>query len=379
MIIGLLTGALTLLLLQFAIVTFLSQKILTTTKEQYFISGGSSALNKTFVGILDIETAVRGYVLTNNRRYLDPYFGAVTAIDSSLINLSANISNNAEWEKQLQKLIPLIKVKMQYLDGLIRLQDANDVLSLKAKFADQTGKKTMDSIRLLYDSLDASLRTARANIATINQQNQVYLLWIQAIIDSLLVIVIFIATCFGVKSLRTYRLLNAALNTDSTTDTLTKLANRRLFLVWASLALARTTRQETGLGILFIDLNGFKNINDTFGHQVGDHVLQIFAARLSGSMRSSDFLARIGGDEFAILISSDITKDGLLIFQKHIAEVISAPFPSGAFEGKCVSASIGSAIYPENGTTIKALLAAADIDMYKQKLATIMTPKNHQS
>ncbi len=367
LIVGLLTAAMTLLLVQFAVVTFLSQKILTTTQEQYFISSGSSALNKTFIGLLDAETAVRGYALTNDRNYLDPFFGAVTAINSSLIDISVNISNNAEWEKQLQKLIPLIKFKMQYLDDVIRLQDVNDVSSLKVMFAGQSGKKAMESIRLLYGTLDASLRKARANIATINQQNQLYLLWIQAIIDSLLVIIIFIAACLGIRSLKAYKLLNASLKTESTTDTLTNLANRRLFLVWASLALARTTRGETGLAILFIDLNGFKKINDTFGHQAGDDVLKEVSSRLTLSMRSSDFIARIGGDEFAILISGNITKDGLMIFQKNIAEVISAPLPSGAMKGKRVIASIGFAIYPENGTTVKTLLAAADAGMFTNK------------
>ncbi|MDO8695230.1 MAG: diguanylate cyclase [Sheuella sp.] len=366
-IIGLLTAALTLLLVQFAAVLFLSQKILTTTKQQYFISSASFALNNTFIGVLDIESAVRGYVLTNDRQYLEPYFGAVAVIDSSLINLSANIFNNAEWEKQLQKIISLIKVKMEYLDGVIKLQDASDEQYLKVAIAEKVGKKTMDSIRLSYRTLDAELRSERRNIANLNQQNQWYLLWIQGVTDSLLIILIFIATCLGVKNLKSYMILNAVLNTESTTDTLTKLANLRLFLVSANLALARTNRGESDLAILFIDLNGFKKINDTFGHQTGDVVLQMVATRLKSAMRSSDFLARIGGDEFAILITGEVSKEGLTTFQKHLVNTISAPQINEVLKGVCIIANIGCATYPENGTTIETLLAAADAAMYINK------------
>ena len=77
-------------------------------------------------------------------------------------------------------------------------------------------------------------------------------------------------------------------------------------------------------------------------------------------MRSSDFLARIGGDEFAVLISGTITEDGLIIFQKHITEAISTPFSSGAMKGECITASMGCATYPDNGTTIEALMNHAD-------------------
>lgn len=223
----------------------------------------------------------------------------------------------------------------------------------------------MDLMLSLYASFDASLWPSRANITKINLVNRKYLFWIQNVTDSLITVLIFIATCSGVKTLKTYPLLNAVLQTDSATDTLTRLVNRRLFLVWASPALGRTTRGESRLAILFIDLKSFKKINDTSEHQADDKVFHIVASRLSSLMRSSDFLARIGGYEFSVLISGGITKDGLSTFQQHIAETISATFIDGTLKGTRVTASFGCAIYPENGTTIEALLGATNTDMYK--------------
>ena len=95
---------------------------------------------------------------------------------------------------------------------MIDLQRIGDVTTIKEKIASQTGRKAMDKIRLLYGTLDFSLRSTRANIATVNRQYQSYLLWIEAGIDVLLIILILIATLFGLKNLKTYKPPLARLN-----------------------------------------------------------------------------------------------------------------------------------------------------------------------
>lgn len=368
-VIALLTVALTLFTTQFVIVTLLSRSIMRTTKSQYLISDGSAALNKVFIGLLDIETATRGFALTNDRQYLDTYFGAKTIIDTSLVKMTESLMTNTEWSTQLQQLIPLIKEKIEYSDAMVRIREASELESLTTLSPDFRGKVTMDKIRSRYRQLDASLRSTRENIATINRQNQLYIVWIQTAIGSIVVALIAIATLFGVRSLKNYKLLNATLEIESTTDALTHLPNRRLFLIWAGLLLAKANRNESDLAMLFIDLNSFKNINDTLGHQTGDEVLQTIATRLQSMMRSSDFLARLGGDEFAILVSGRVTKQGLTVLKQHVFEAISAPFATGVLVTTRITASIGCSIYPQDGMTIEALMRDADQRMYDNKSA----------
>lgn len=119
--------------------------------------------------------------------------------------------------------------------------------------------------------------------------------------------------------------------------------------------------------MLFIDLDGFKQINDELGHLAGDAVLAGVAARLRGVMRGSDFLARMGGDEFVVLVSGEPGRASAETLARRIREVVGAPMDESVFGGRCVGASVGVAWYPDQGTTAAALLRAADSAMYGAK------------
>jgi diguanylate cyclase (GGDEF)-like protein len=149
-------------------------------------------------------------------------------------------------------------------------------------------------------------------------------------------------------------------------DLLTGLPNRFLFQDHAELALAQAARNGKQVAILFLDLDHFKTINDTFGHRAGDQVLIEVARRLDGCLRASDTLARFGGDEFnAVLPDIDTPAAAASVAEKIIAS-LSTPF---LIEGQAlqVGISIGIAIYPRDGVQIDALALAADAAMYQAK------------
>lgn len=151
-------------------------------------------------------------------------------------------------------------------------------------------------------------------------------------------------------------------------DALTDLPNRRLFFDRLDMALARSQRSGNSVALLFIDLDGFKLVNDSLGHDAGDHVLRVVAGRLSACLRKSDTIARMGGDEFtAILEDMASTADVALVAEKIIAAV-SAPIP---IEGQevAVGASIGIALYPLDAPDARTLLVVADDAMYDAKEA----------
>jgi diguanylate cyclase (GGDEF)-like protein/PAS domain S-box-containing protein len=149
-------------------------------------------------------------------------------------------------------------------------------------------------------------------------------------------------------------------------DHLTGVANRDLFLDRLSHALQRGQRRGEQVGLLYLDLEGFKAINASAGHHVGDEVLRKVAMRLGGLVRDEDTVARVGGDEFAILLENLEGEDGALVVAQRAAELLSEPFRTSdaAFR---VGASVGLAISSPDTTGLDDLIRQADVAMYEAK------------
>ena len=149
-------------------------------------------------------------------------------------------------------------------------------------------------------------------------------------------------------------------------DPLTELPNRILFLDRFTHAITTARRNRTHLALLFLDLNKFKEINDTYGHTTGDQVLKRVAHCLTSSVREVDTVSRHGGDEFLILIAEVAqASDAVLIADKVLA-ALATPSPVGDVT-MCLSASIGISIYPNHGEDTNALISHADTAMYHAK------------
>lgn len=167
-------------------------------------------------------------------------------------------------------------------------------------------------------------------------------------------------------------------------DTLTGLANRALFGDRLDMAMAGARRRPTGqFAVLFFDLDRFKNINDSLGHNVGDQLLVALARRLETIIRPGDTVARIGGDEFAILVNDMHDVADAIQVAERILEGFKDPFPIDCNE-VFVSASIGIAVHDHATTEADAMLRDADIAMYRAKAAgkgryEIFNPEMHAS
>jgi len=150
-------------------------------------------------------------------------------------------------------------------------------------------------------------------------------------------------------------------------DPLTQLPNRRLLQDRIPQQIARARREQRRFALLFIDLDNFKPINDRFGHEIGDWLLQAVAQRLRQHLRESDTVARIGGDEFvALLADLQQTKDAVSTGEK-ICEELQKPFVTPQGVSLNISSSIGVAIYPDDGEDDQVLLRIADEAMYIAK------------
>jgi diguanylate cyclase (GGDEF)-like protein/PAS domain S-box-containing protein len=149
-------------------------------------------------------------------------------------------------------------------------------------------------------------------------------------------------------------------------DLLTKLPNRALFQDRLELALSRARRNQSLLAVMYLDMDRFKVINDSLGHLAGDRLLQVVASRLRSCLRGSDTLARVGGDEFNLLLPDIAGRDDAAMIARKILDQLKAPVVIDGYE-VFVSFSIGIALYPEDGKSMNELVKNADMAMYHIK------------
>ncbi|WP_176719670.1 sensor domain-containing diguanylate cyclase [Salinivibrio sp. SS3] len=167
------------------------------------------------------------------------------------------------------------------------------------------------------------------------------------------------------------------------TDTLTGALNRVAFKQRADIVLTQARQQGAHFALLFIDLDGFKKINDTHGHDAGDSVLIETTERMGQSIRNSDTLARLGGDEFAVILEyTSHSEDAARVAEKIISS-LNQPFAIDDQQHAHLSASIGIACYPDHGESVEQLLNCSDAAMYYAKKSlkggtyAVCDPDNH--
>jgi len=151
-------------------------------------------------------------------------------------------------------------------------------------------------------------------------------------------------------------------------DELTGLPNRRLLMDRLSLSIAHARRNKLAMAVMYLDLDGFKQINDTLGHDAGDTLLSLAAARMVAAVRQEDTVARLGGDEFVIVLWELSHADGV---DKPVSKVLHAVSQPYSIQGRSISmtTSIGISIYPTHGEDAETLMKSADLALYEAKRA----------
>ncbi len=149
-------------------------------------------------------------------------------------------------------------------------------------------------------------------------------------------------------------------------DALTGLPNRRLLSDRLSLSIAHARRNKSAMAVMYLDLDGFKQINDTLGHDAGDTLLRAVATRLVAAVRQEDTVARLGGDEFVIVLCDLDHPDSVAKLVSKVIQAVSQPY---SIEDRtvCMTASVGVGIYPTHGEDVETLMKGADKALYEAK------------
>ncbi|NCO76327.1 MAG: EAL domain-containing protein [Cyanobacteria bacterium] len=172
--------------------------------------------------------------------------------------------------------------------------------------------------------------------------------------------------CYAVRDITERKLAEEMLRYQACHDLLTELGNRNLFNEQLHKAIARAQRYKNQFAVIFIDLDRFKNINDTLGHDIGDRFLQGVAHRVRTCLRNADLIARWGGDEFTILLSEIKHSQDAAIVGERILKALKQPFQ--ILEYKLYAyLSMGIAIYPQDGDNLETILKNADTALYRMK------------
>lgn len=168
------------------------------------------------------------------------------------------------------------------------------------------------------------------------------------------------------REINEMRQAEVALQHLATHDTLTDLPNRFLMADRLNQLLSRAKRYGSAFAVLFMDIDGFKEVNDSHGHEFGDVVLRAVAQRLTQSVRQSDTVARIGGDEFVVILETAQGAQAADTVAQHVQHALRRPISLGKHRVR-VTVSIGISWYPQHGEDVDTLLRAADSAMYRAK------------
>ncbi|MFO7577630.1 MAG: EAL domain-containing protein [Pelovirga sp.] len=177
---------------------------------------------------------------------------------------------------------------------------------------------------------------------------------------------VFTGTLGHARNISERKSFEAQISHQAYHDPLTRLPNRLLFADRVALALAHAKRNQSKFALIFMDLDRFKQINDSCGHVIGDRVLQLVAERILAAIRSEDTLSRFGGDEFSLLLGDVAEPRDVTAVADKILAALRLPLPVGD-RVLHLSGSLGIAIYPDNGTSLEDLLHCADVAMYQAK------------
>jgi diguanylate cyclase (GGDEF)-like protein len=334
--------------------------------QEEFVGNQMLVLRHTNEALVELESGQRGYLLTGAAIYLEFYNQARRDLATALSALETAFADDPARRAEIAEVVRLARAKEDEAARTIALRTSGkEGAALDAAIADE-GRPLREAVRTTLHSLADQLRVALADLG--GQQSDKFgdiykLLALVVLAVDLSVIVAIMSLSTSILRMREQQREEAR---KAMHDALTSLPNRRYLVEWLTMALAAARRGGQPLAILYFDLDGFKSVNDRFGHEAGDRVLQTTAARLRRTLRTSDFVARLGGDEF-VAVLPDVTSVPVvsMLIARLQSELVKAPIAEVA-DG-AVSASIGTAWFPQDGDTVDALLGAADHAMYEAK------------
>lgn len=318
------------------------------------------------------EDAQRGYMLTGNLRYMQQYEDAPGVIASDVKGLASLLADNPAQAQRLHSLTNNVATRMAFLRTVLNHYETEGTQGSQAAqraIASSQGQSTMDSVTndsaQMQHVEDELLQVRSAKVASSTRQAT---LTSWAGIGMSFLILGFVYYLISHEMSQRQRaeqaltVANVRLDALATLDGLTGVKNRRALQERLTAELARSTRYTTPFSLLLLDIDKFKQYNDTFGHQAGDEVLRGMGRLLQHQARTTDVVARYGGEEFMLLLPNTDAAGSLAM-----AEHLRGALESASWPHRAVTASFGAATLNGDIATETALIEAADRALYAAK------------
>ncbi|WP_124948419.1 GGDEF domain-containing protein [Sulfuriferula thiophila] len=294
---------------------------------------------------------------------------AMNAIKQLLL-LETNPKNKELLEKQAGKLQQVKRVQLEVI-SILQAGDIEAAKMLLLNSAIQQQNQVRDGFVNLRENQQNQVQIVLKKVQAEYESTRTAILW-TGLVVTIAVVLISLAVLFRLKNhvsnieteLSDLKANQSKLHKRATRDALTGLANKSQLNRFIQQRIKKSNK--AAFAVMYLDLDGFKKVNDEFGHAVGDRLLSLAAQRMQGMLRESDFIARVGGDEFIIILQSGDELELVGIIASQLIAFLGEPFSIGSIACK-VGVSVGVAYYPMDGKDAGQLIHNADQAMYVAK------------
>jgi diguanylate cyclase (GGDEF)-like protein len=359
-----------------ALTSYQIAKLKTTNQATLHSHHVIERVDETIILLNSLDSAVRGYFITKNTNYLAEYNLLEIDIKSNLNDIAHLVSDDPKQSQRVMQFNQLVIERFSDINKKIDEYHKYGLSYLLNKYDTNNGiykPKEIKNVGLSISEYEGQLLNKR-NSRTIDMFNIINMMILLSCIIGFLLIL------YGVLSLNKQidirkKIENKLRKSENDLyqlayhDPLTGLANRLLLYKMVEDAIAAASKYNKIFAILYIDVDNFKNVNDSLGHEIGDQLLKIFSHRLESLIDSPNVVARIGGDEFMIVLTEFSSIYHLHTIAKNILRMtITEPISIDQIDKKIfITTSIGISLYPDNGNDPSILIKNADIAMYHAK------------
>ncbi len=354
-----------------AVAIISAESLITTNEKALRMQRTVSSLEAIRFHSFAIESSERSYIITGRESDLTPYRAGTVEIEAEVAYLSDRRSEHPDLDTRFAELQD---VAGKYVGDERRIVDARRSMAepaARAMVKRHFGEASHDQLlQITYQLLVSARKQMEALEADQIAYGDKVRRLILALISSAAFILVFLYGSLYKLSIE-QRLAQARYAHQATHDSLTGLRNRPAVMEYIARKLADGEHEASlgGLAFLLLDLDGFKAVNDNFGHDSGDELLKLVASRIEAALRDSDYVARLGGDEFLIVVPQVSDNETAERVGKKIVAAVGAPYMLLAGKESNVTASIGISMFPKDARDREALMKCADLALYEAKHA----------